>query len=296
MPSGGGRLTIAERGSFEGLRIEALAAQTPGPGEVAVAVQAIGLNFRDVLIALGAYPGEAAEMGGDAAGVVTALGEGVSDLSVGDRVFGMMGGGFASRVTTPAATLRAMPDALDFAGAATLPSTFCTAQAAFEAADLKAGRKVLIHAAAGGVGLAAIQLARAIGAEVYATASAPKRDYLRSLGITHVFDSRSTDFGAEVLSASGGGVDMVLNSLTGEGFIEASLSCLADGGHFVEIAKRNIWSPEEMTEARPDLHYTILALDQWAVQEPERIGTLLEGIIEKLNQGAIKVLPKRLFP
>ncbi len=296
MPEGGGRLAIVERGSFEGLRMEPAAARPPSVGEITVAVHAAGLNFRDVLVALGAYPGEAEQLGGDAAGVVTAVGEGVSDLAVGDRVFGMMGGGFASRVTTPAATVRVMPARLDFAGAATLPSTFCTAQAAFEAAGLKAGQKVLIHAAAGGVGLAAIKLAQVLGAEVFATASERKRAYLRSLGVSQVFDSRSTDFGAAVLAASGGGVDMVLNSLTGEGFIEASLSCLAEGGHFVEIAKRNIWLPEQMADARPDLHYSVLALDQWAEEEPERIGRLLDGITEGLEKGTLEALPRRLYP
>ncbi len=295
-PEGDFRVAIVESGSFDGLAMEALAATSPGAGEVTVAIEAIGLTFRDVLIALGAYPGEGAELGGDAAGIVTAVGEGVSHLAIGDRVYGMMGGGFASRVTTTAATLRPMPANLDFVAAATVPSTFCTAQAAFEAAGLRSGQKVLVHAAAGGVGLAAIQLARAAGAEVYATASAPKRRFLRSLGVSHVFDSRSTDFAAEVVAASGGGVDMVLNSLTGEGFIEASVSCLVDGGHFVEIAKRNIWSPEQMAAARPDLGYTILALDQWAEEEPDRIGTLLGGIGELLGQGLLEPLPRRLFP
>ena len=128
---------------------------------------------------------------------------------------------------------------------ATIPSVFVTCVLSYELAGLKAGDRVLIHAGAGGVGLAAIQLAQAAGAAVFATASAPKQAYLRSLGVEHVFDSRSTAFGQDILAATGGaGVDVVLNSLTGEGFIEASLACLADGGRFVELARRDILSED----------------------------------------------------
>ena len=119
-------------------------------------------------------------------------------------------------------------------------------------ADLKAGERVLIHAGTGGVGMAAVQLAQAVGAEVFATTSAPKQAYLKSLGVKHVFDSRQTKFGEEILQATGGeGVHLVLNSLTGPGFIDASLSCLAQGGRFVEMARVDILSQEEMAAARP---------------------------------------------
>ena len=126
-------------------------------------------------------------------------------------------------------------------------------------------------------GLPAIQLAQAAGAEVFATASAPKQAYLRSLGVEHVFDSRSTAFGEEILAATGGtGIDVVLNSLTGEGFIEASLACLAQGGRFVELARRDILSEQEMSALRPDVAYSILDLYTLKQQDPARPGAALE--------------------
>ncbi|MEM8717464.1 MAG: polyketide synthase dehydratase domain-containing protein, partial [Cyanobacteria bacterium P01_G01_bin.4] len=177
------KLTISQRGSLDNLQLVADKYGPPAEGDVQVAVQAAGLNFRDVLNTLGAYPGDAGPLGGELAGVVTAIGEGVSELTVGDRVFGMGAGCFATTCNTPAALLVKMPENLDFTAAATVPITFCTAQAALEYLGLKRGEKILIHAAAGGVGLAAVQLAQLIGAEIYATASAPKQAYLRQLGI-----------------------------------------------------------------------------------------------------------------
>ena len=132
---------------------------------------------------------------------------------------------------------------------------------------------MLIHAGAGGVGLAAIQLAHAAGAEVFATASLPKQKFLRSMGVECVYDSRTTAFGQEVLEATGGeGVHVLLNSLTGEGFIEANLSCLGTGGRFVEISKRSIWGEEEMATSRPDVAYSILDLDDMIWSDPVRAG------------------------
>ena len=171
-PAGGGRLSVKARGSFDGLAIEPADAQPPGPGEVTLAVRAAGLNFRDVLNVLGAYPGDPGALGGEAAGTVVAVGEGVRHLRVGDRAFGLVTGGFSRDLTTTATMLRRLPEPLDFAGGATIPVTFATALAAFDLAGLKAGERVLIHAGAGGVGLAAIALAKALGAEVIATASA----------------------------------------------------------------------------------------------------------------------------
>ena len=137
---------------------------------------------------------------------------------------------------------------------------------------------MLIHAGAGGVGLAAIQWVQAAGAGVFATASAPKQAYLRSLGVKHIFDSRTTAFGKEILEATeGAGVDVVLNSLTGEGFIDASLSCLRQGGRFVEMARRDILSEEEMAAVRPDVAYSILELDVLKKTEPAWVGRVLRG-------------------
>ncbi|MGA8329894.1 MAG: type I polyketide synthase, partial [Mycobacterium sp.] len=159
------------------------------------------------------------------------------------------------------------------------------------------GDKVLIHAASGGVGLAAIQMAQQHGAEVYATASKYKRDTLRQLGVKHVYDSRTTDFADEILEDTGGsGVDVVLNSLTNEGFIEATLRATAQNGRFAEIAKRDIWTAEQLAEVRPDIAYEIVALDTVMFTEPDRIRTLLTEVSEGLAKGEWTPLPAEIYP
>ena len=174
---------------------------------------------------------------------------------------------------------------------------FVTCVLSYELAGLKAGDRVLIHAGAGGVGLAAIQLAQAAGAEVFATASAPKQAYLRSLGVEHVFDSRSTAFGREILDVTGGaGIDIVLNSLTGEGFIEASLACLAQGGRFVELARRDILSEDEMAALRPDVSYSILDLYTLKQQDPARPGAALKETLARIAAGELVPLMHTRWP
>src|SRR5262249_13908307 len=153
------------------------------------------------------------------------------------------------------------------------------------------------HAGSGGVGLAAVQLAQSRGAEVFTTASAGKQAYLRSLGVAHVFDSRSTDYAAGIRRATGGaGVDVVLNSLTGEGFIKATLSGLAPGGRFVEIGKRGIWPAERIRAERPDVAYHVLALDEEQVCQPARVGATLRGIAARLQRGELRPLRHRVYP
>ena len=298
LPSEAGwRLARGSERTLAGLHVERVAIAPPGPGEVAVALEAAGLNFRDVLDTLGLVPVDAGPLGLEFAGRIVAVGADVKGFAPGDRVVGLGSGCFGDRVTTPAALVARLPAALAPAAAATLPSVFVTAALAFELASLRRGDRVLVHAGAGGVGLAAIQLAHAAGAEVFATASAAKRGYLRGLGVEHVHDSRSTGFAAEILAATGGrGVDVVLNSLTGEGFIAASLSALAPGGRFVEIAKRDIWSAETMSAARPDVVYHILAVDRLIVEEPDRIGSALRSALERMAAGELQALPYVSYP
>ena len=147
------------------------------------------------------------------------------------------------------------------------------------------------------MGLAAIQLAQVVGAEVFATASAPKQDYLRSLGVEHVFNSRDTLFGAEILEATNGeGVDVVLNSLTSEGFIDASLSCLVQGGRFVELARRDILSEEEMASVRPDVKYAILELDVLKKTDPEWVGRVLRNLLKQFSEGSLTPIRHSRWP
>ena len=258
-------------GAIETLRVLPVAARALEPNEVRVAVEACGLNFLDVFRAMGLV--EEGLLGEEFCGRIVEAGSDVTAVTVGDRVAGFAFGTFRPEVVTREELVALAPADVPATALATIPSVFVTCVLSYELAGLQAGDRVLIHAGAGGVGLAAIQLAQAAGAEVFATASARKQGYLRSHGVEHVFDSRSTAFGREVLEATGGaGVDVVLNSLTGEGFIEASLDCLAQGGRFVELARRDILSEDEMAALRPDVAYSILDLYTLKEEDPARPG------------------------
>ncbi|QDY80409.1 tacrolimus type I polyketide synthase FkbC [Streptomyces qinzhouensis] len=219
------------------------------PTEVRIGVRAAGLNFRDVLIALGTYPGQGV-LGGEAAGVVLETGPGVHDLVPGDRVFGLVGTGFGPTVVADHRMLGRIPDGWTFPQAASVITVFATAwYGLVDLARLRPGEKVLIHAAATGVGAAAVQIARHLGAEVYATASTAKQ-HLLDLAGPHIADSRSTAF-ADTFPP----VDVVLNALTGE-LLDASVALLAPGGRFIEMGKTDIrhdvQQPFDLMDAGPD--------------------------------------------
>ncbi|CAN0443253.1 unnamed protein product, partial [Phaeothamnion confervicola] len=240
------RLAPATRGALDQLGLQPLERRLPGPGEVEIAVEATGLNFKDVLNVLGMYPGDPGPLGGECAGRVSAVGPGVTHLRVGDEVLGVAGGSFASHVVARAAFVQPRPAGLSAEEGASFPIAFLTAEFCLgHLAGMKAGDRVLIHAAAGGVGMAAVRLAQRVGAEVFATAGSEwKRELLRSMGVAHVMDSRNSDFADETLALTQDrGVDIVLNALSGE-LIEASFKALALGGCFIEIGKRDIKSPE----------------------------------------------------
>ncbi|MEE3755049.1 type I polyketide synthase [Mycobacterium intracellulare] len=290
-------LAPTERGAIDNLRLTEKDVPAPDEGYVQVRVEAAGLNFRDVLNVLGLYPGDPGPIGGDFAGVVTQLGDGVTGVEVGQRVYGSMQGAFSSRFNVPAQFLAPIPDGVSAVEAATIPAAALTVRLSFDWAQLKPGDKVLIHAASGGVGLAAVQMAQRCGAEVFATASTFKRATLRKLGVKHVYDSRTTDFADQILAdTDGAGVDVVLNSLTSEGFIEATLKATAKNGRFAEIAKRDIWTPEQMAEARPDIAYEIVALDTVMFTEPDRIRDLLTEVSQGLAGGEWTPLPAEIYP
>ena len=281
-------------GSLDAIGVVQVPKRRLEPGEVRVAIEAFGLNFRDVLIAIGMVNDF---MGGEFCGRVLEVGEGVSSIAVGDRVVGMTFRNFGSETVTLEKMVVPAPPEFSVSELATIPTAFVSAALSFELSGLNAGDRVLIHAGTGGVGLAAIQLARAAGAEIFATASTRKQDYLRSLGVRHVFDSRTTAFGQEILDATdGAGVNMVLNSLTGEGFIESSLSCLAEGGRFVEMGRVDILSKEEMAAARPDVSYAILMIDVLKEEEPERAGEILRGVMTRLAAGELTPLIHARWP
>lgn len=282
-------------GILDSPSIKTLSSRSLEPKEIRVAVQASGLNFWDVFRSLGFI--EEGDLGREMVGVVTDIGSEVSTLAVGDHVVGLGFGAFASEMITREELAAQAPSGFSSTELATLPSAFVSAALSYEFSGLESGDRVLIHAGAGGVGLAAIQLAQAAGAEVFATASPPKQNYLRSLGVKHLFNSRETDFGEQILEVTGGAeIHVVLNSLTSEGFIDASLSCLAEGGRFVELARRDILSKEEMAERRPDVAYEILELDVLKKTDPAWVGRVLQDILKRLPSGELRPITHSRWP
>ena len=290
------RLETTSRGMLDGLALVPAARRAPGAGEVEIEVAATALNFRDVMSALGTYPGDPGPLGSECAGTVTAVGDGVSHVAVGDPVVALAAGSFASHVTAPATFVVRRPAALEALDAVTVPVAYVTAHFALHhLGRLSAGDRVLIHAAAGGVGLAAVHLARRAGAEVFATAgSAEKRAYLESIGVTHVMSSRTLDFADQILAATGGrGVDVVLNSLSGE-FISRSFAALAPGGRFLEIGKRG-WARERVEALGKDIEFHVIDWGIDAERDPDLIRSMLGDILALVAQGALPALPRRVF-
>lgn len=296
------RLALRRAGSFDGLAYEAAERVSPGPGQVEVEVHATGLNFSDVLKALGLYPGikdAVVPLGIEASGVVTAVGEGVEHLRVGDDAIGVLPYAFASHATTAAYAMAPKPAGVTHEQGATISIVFLTAHYALERlAQLQPGERVLIHAAAGGVGLAAIQIAQHLGAEVFATAgSDEKREHLRSLGVRHVFDSRSLDFVEGVREATRGeGVDVVLNSLPGEA-IDASLGLLRAYGRFCEIGKIDIYGDRKigLLPFQDNLSYFAIDLDRLLRERPEQVRRLFDEVIARFAEGVYQPLPLTRF-
>ncbi|MCC7360974.1 MAG: SDR family NAD(P)-dependent oxidoreductase, partial [Anaerolineales bacterium] len=297
------RLEMDTPGILDGLTLRAMPRRAPGPGEVEIAVEAAGLNFLDVLGALGARP-DAVDgplaLGGECAGRVTAVGQGVTDLHIGDAVIALAPWSFATHVTTRALLAVPKPPRLTFAEAASVPVVFLTAYYALhEIGRLQPGERVLIHSAAGGTGLAALQLAQRAGAEVFATAgSEAKRDLLGQLGVAHVADSRSLGFAEAFRAATGGqGVDVVLNSLAGPA-LEHSLALLAPYGRFLEIGKKDIYQNTALGLApfRRNLSYAAIDLARLIVERPEYVRRLLEEILRLFALGELRPLPLTTYP
>jgi acyl transferase domain-containing protein len=291
------RLAPAMGGTFGAFKRLPLDRRPPGPGEVEIAVEATGLNFKDVLQILAMRPGDDIPLGGECAGRVTAVGAGVIHLQPGDAVMAVAWGCLASHITAPAELVQRRPEGMSAEEAASFPVAYLTAAFSLRhVGRLRAGERVLIHAGAGGVGLAAIRIAQLAGAEVFATAgSAWKRALLRSLGVAHVFDSRSTGFAAEIMAATAGqGVDLVLNSLAGA-LMDASFDALATGGRFIELGKRDLKSAVWVAALGRDLSYRIVDWSEEAKADPALIGGLLAGLIAQLQGGEITPLPRHVF-
>lgn len=274
---------------------------------VEVVVAAAGLNFRDVMYALGMLSDEALEngfsgpgLGLEFAGRIVAVGRQVTRWAPGDAVLGFAPASFSTRVQTSETAIAALPPGMDMAAAATIPTVFFTAWYALrELARLEAGERVLIHGGAGGVGIAAIQIAQQLGAEVFATAGSPeKRDFLRLLGVSRVYDSRSLDFAEAILRDTGGaGVDVLLNSLSGEA-IRRNLQVLRPFGRFLELGKRDFYEDTAMglRPFRNNLSYFGIDADQLLLARPALTQRLFTEIMEHFAQGDFFTLPMTRFP
>jgi NADPH:quinone reductase-like Zn-dependent oxidoreductase/acyl carrier protein len=291
------QLDITERGVFENLFWRKAGKSSPDTGQVKIDVRAAGLNFRDVLNALGTYAGGPVPFGGECAGTVVEIGETVAGLKPGDRVLAIAPHSFSSSVTADRHLVWRIPEGMHFEQAAALPIAYTTAAYALQhLAGLRAGQRVLIHAAAGGVGLAAVHLARRVGARLFVTAGSPeKRSYLKRLGIPHVMDSRTLEFAETIMAVTRGeGVDVVVNSLAGD-FIASSLGVTAQGGTFLELGRSGTWTPEEVERSRPDVAYHAIDLTEDMARRPENVRPLFDAILEQIAAGALPPLPCRVF-
>ncbi|MEU7650283.1 type I polyketide synthase [Streptomyces huasconensis] len=291
-------LDVDGSGSLEGLRlVPCPQAEAPlTEGQVRVEVRATGVNFRDVLLALGVVDVAASftEMafGSEGAGLVTEVGPGVTGVAVGDRVMGLLSGSYAGPLAvTDARTIAPVPAGWSFAQAAAVPTVFLTAYYALQdLARVQKGESLLVHAAAGGVGMAAVQLARHWGVEVYATASEPKWPAVRACGIPaeRLASSRTLDFAETFRAASGGrGVDVVLNCLARE-FTDASLDLLVPEGRFIEMGKTDIREPETVAASWPGTFYRSFDLGEAG---PDRIGEMLTHLAQLFQEGVLSPLP-----
>ena len=286
------RLDVRAGGTLEDLSlVPAPEVSEPlGSGQVRVCVRAGGLNFRDVLTALGMYPGEAT-IGSEGAGVVLELGPGVDGLAVGDRVMGLLAGGLGPVSVTDHRLVARVPEGWSFAEASSVPIAFLTAYyALMDLASVKPGERVLVHAATGGVGMAAVQLAGRLGAEVFGTASPGKWEVLRSMRLddAHIASSRTLEFKERFLKeTSGEGVDVVLDSLAGE-FVDASLELLPRGGRFLEMGKSDIREQSKVAEAHPGVAYQAFDLMEAA---PDRIKEMLGELLALFGAGVLEPLP-----
>lgn len=297
------RLQMQKPGVLEDLSLNETDRRSPQPDEIEVQVKAGGINFRDVLKALGMYPGNSIDLlwfGDDFAGIVERVGENVDSVQPGDRVCGIAGYSFQSHLVVDHRMVFKLPAELSFAQGATVPTAFMTAEVAISRiARMRAGEKILIHAAAGGVGQAAVQIAQHMGLEIFATAGTPeKRALLKRMGVAHVMDSRNVRFADEIMQLTDGvGVDAVLNSLAGE-FVPKSLSVLAPFGRFLEIGKVDVYGNSKIGLAalKHNISYHVIDLAQIIDQRPAEIANVLRELSDRFVAGDYNPLPLTLFP
>ena len=297
------RLESKERGHLDTLRFVPFEVPACEPDQVLIDVKASGMNFRDVLKALALYPGEAPDariFGDEVAGVITAVGANVKHVAVGDRVFGLATFGMATQTLARGCDVLPIPGKLSFEEAATLPVVFMTSWHSLKnVARMRKGETILVHAGAGGVGMAAIQIAHHLGCEVIATAgNGVKRTLLETLGVKHVIDSRRGDFVDAVMNLTNRrGVDVVINALAAEA-IPMGMACLAEFGRFIEIGKRDIYQNSRIPlwPLRRNASFHVVAMDAVFAGDGELSRQLLMEVTALVQKGRLRPLPYRAFP
>ncbi|MFD0363634.1 SDR family NAD(P)-dependent oxidoreductase [Nocardia sp. GCM10030253] len=291
LDAGGWRLLPLGKGTLTAdnlaLTTDPDAATPLAAGQVRVAVRASGVNFRDVLIVLGMYPDPDAPIGGEGAGVIVEVASDVTEFVTGDRVFGFLPV-VGSTAVVDRRLVVPMPRGWSFAQAAAAPVVFATAYFGLvDLAALRPGETMLLHAATGGVGMAAVQLARHLGAELFVTASKPKWDVLHGMGFDdgHIGDSRTLDFEQQFLAATEGrGVDVVLDSLANE-FVDASLRLLPRGGRFIEMGMIDRRDPGTVAQDHPGVRYRAFHLMDAG---PDRLQEIMTELLVLFESGVLQ--------
>ncbi len=293
-------LETSASGVLDDMKLAEIERREPGPEEVEFEVIASGLNFKDVLRALGELKSTANRIGGEAAGIVTRVGSRVKEVKPGDAIISwdISGGSFSSHLIVQQRFIALKPKSLTFEEASTVPISFMSAyHGLVQLGKLKKGERVLIHAGTGGVGMSAVQLALAMGAEVFSTAgSDKKRAFLRDMGVHHVLNSRTLDFSAQIMEQTQGqGVHLVLNALTGE-FLKQSLLVLAEHGRFIELGKREILTPEQVQSIHSTASYQAFDLTDVVGDSACGRKDILKEIFRQFAHGSVRPLPVHVFP
>jgi len=297
------RLMTYESGTLDNIKLEPVKRRMPDKDEVEIRVLAAGLNYKDVLKALGMIDNNQPTQsdnellfGLECAGIIESVGDNESIFKIGDKVIALHAPGcFGNFVTVKANLVVFKPENLSFAEAATLPIVFLTAWYSLnKLAKIKKGDKVLVQSAAGGVGQAAIQIIKRAGGQIYATASSEKKEFLKLSGIEHVMNSRTLDFFDEIKN-NHGKVDIVLNSLNGD-YIPKCIDIINSGGTYIEIGKVGIWSNEQVKERNPDISYYYFDLEDLAISRPDFVRTMFNEILAEFENASLKPLPTKSFP
>lgn len=297
------RLQAQPPGAINNLQLQQVSAPSLQGEQVEIKVMAASLNFRDVMKTLGLYPtddGNDNFLGDECSGIISGIGPGVTDLRVGDPVIAVAPGSFASKVITLRRFVMPKPAHLNHQAAATIPIVFLTVYYALHhLARIQKGEKILIQAAAGGVGLAAVQIAKHAGAEVFVTAgNNEKRELLRNLGANHIMDSRSLTFADEIMSITAGrGVDIVLNSLAGDA-IAKGIDSLAPYGRFLELGKMDIYQNNKigLWAFRKNLAFYAIDLARMLSDKPELLSSIFREVHDLIENRHLFPLPHRVFP